>query len=110
VVIRRADGHTSLAGARHSAPLGVFPDWSCGLEEAELSPGDVLVLYTDGVIEARRGKELFGEGRLLDWVQHERDVQLAELPSALLDGILDFTGGSLEDDLAIMAVEITTTG
>lgn len=105
-VIRRAHGGAMLAGSQHSSPLGVFPDWSCTLEGASLAQGDVMLFYTDGVTEARFGNELFGEERLLKWARTTGQVALSELPSALLTEILGFTGGPLQDDLAILAVEI----
>ena len=49
--------------------LGLFEEWDCTVVECELAPGDVLVIYTDGIL--RRGKattatrEEFGEERLM---------------------------------------------
>jgi serine phosphatase RsbU (regulator of sigma subunit) len=47
--------------------LGRFKDWKCGVEEVSLRPGDVLLIYTDGITEAPdpAGEE-FGESRLLE--------------------------------------------
>lgn len=106
MVLRRHNGETTLAGVHHHPPLGVFPNWSCSVERLPLSPGDLLLFYTDGVIEARAGEELFGEERLLEWLRERTDIPLADLPSALLDDVLAFSGGLLQDDVAIMAVRI----
>ncbi len=68
-----------------------------------LQSGDLLLLYTDGVIEARQGDNFFGESGLRDLLeQEERAVE--ELPQVILDEVLDFSGGSLRDDVAILAI------
>ena len=76
--------------------------------EAELAPGDALVLYTDGVIEARRERELFGEERLAALV---RDVGPRGLDAdAIADAIREATvafAGSTEDDIAILVLRRT---
>jgi hypothetical protein len=58
------------------------------------------------VIEARNKGELFGEDRLLGWPARKGGAPLAGLPSALLADVVAFSGGTLQDDVAIMAVEI----
>lgn len=93
-------------GVGHHPPLGVFPAWRCEPETTALSPGDLLLFYTDGVTEARRDGELFGEQRLIEWVGRSDRLPLAQLPSALLAEVLAFSEGTLLDDLAIVAVEI----
>jgi len=50
-----------------SMVVGLFSDWQCEVAEVRLAPGDTLVLYTDGITEARSAKgEEFGESRLID--------------------------------------------
>ena len=106
LVRRAAKGNATLLIRNYSPPLGLFPDWSCSVGEVELNPGDLLLLYTDGVIEARGGSELFGESRLLRWLDRRADVEVHSLPAALLADVLKFSGGNLHDDAAIVAVEI----
>jgi serine phosphatase RsbU (regulator of sigma subunit) len=75
--------------------------WSVQLED-----GDLLFLYTDGVIEARKDGDLFGEDRLQNLVRRKgANAQL--LPGLVLDNILAFSADRLQDDVAILAVEIT---
>jgi sigma-B regulation protein RsbU (phosphoserine phosphatase) len=95
-----------LASMSHHPPLGVFPTWWCNVESLPLRQGDILLFYTDGVTEARANDELFGEGRLIEWLAQSVDVPLEQLPAALLTAVLAFSGGVLKDDVAIMAVEI----
>lgn len=105
-ILRRRDGSTTLIGRENALPLGVFADWSCSLDEVELAPGDVILFYTDGLIEARRDREMFGENRLIESLRQAGAVPFAQLPSALLGEVLGFTRGTLQDDVAILAVEI----
>ena len=103
LLVGRARGVGLLGGANHT-PLGVFADWSCASESVTLEPGDTLLFYTDGLTEARRRGELFGEDRLLAAFKAKLGLPLEELPQALLDEALAFTGGKLQDDVAILAV------
>jgi sigma-B regulation protein RsbU (phosphoserine phosphatase) len=106
LIRRGAKGNAALLVRKYSPPLGLFPEWSCSVGEVALVPGDLLLLYTDGVIEARGGSELFGESRLLRWLDRRSDVEVHALPGALLADVLKFSGGNLHDDAAIVAVQI----
>jgi sigma-B regulation protein RsbU (phosphoserine phosphatase) len=68
--------------------------------------GDVLLLYTDGVIETRRGGEFFGQEHLETLVKRER-VSVKRLPQLILDRLLVSSEGKLTDDVAILAVSLT---
>src|SRR5215469_13274642 len=60
--------------------VGLFEKWDCAMEERELTPGDDLLLYTDGVTEAVNSEgEEFGEERLLQAARRRRDLSLPEL-------------------------------
>ncbi len=71
----------------------------------ELSPGDAMVMYTDGVTEARNGDSFFGEDRLADAVGRRRHSANA-LANGLLDEVLKFQAGHQRDDVVITAVRI----
>ena len=103
LLLARSGEVTSLASPR-STPLGVFSDWSCASESIRLEPGDTLLFYTDGLTEARREEELFGEERLGTAFRGKASLPLEQLPQALLDEVFAFTGGRLPDDVAILAV------
>ena len=86
--------------------VGVYPDLSLTEIEIRLAPGDTLLLYTDGVTEARGRQGFYGSDRL--------EALLAtfagETPDAIADGILaevtDFQDGRLRDDVALLAVGV----
>ncbi len=69
-----------------------------------LETGDLLVVYTDGVTEGRRGNEFFGEDRLHRSVlTHRGEVMPAD---GILGDVLDFQEGSARDDIAVVTVRV----
>jgi serine phosphatase RsbU (regulator of sigma subunit) len=107
-LLRRASGEVERLGSGTS-PLGVYPDAVWKPHAIDLEAGDILVLNTDGVIEARRNGQFFGEKRL-DSVVKRRPASPERLPKAILDQVLAFSEGSLHDDVAILAVMLTDKG
>jgi chemotaxis methyl-accepting protein methylase/serine phosphatase RsbU (regulator of sigma subunit) len=71
---------------------------------AVMGDGDVLVLFTDGVTEARRDHVLLGEERLAKFLRDVGAIPTRDVPQFLFDHVLEFTGGSLSDDVAIVAI------
>lgn len=83
-------------------PLGTF-DWEYGETGFLLRPGDSLLAYTDGVSEARRHGELFGQERIMAVARGLNDGQPEKIARAVRDAALEF-GGRLRDDLQIVAI------
>ncbi len=85
--------------------LGVFPDAELGDTSLRLMPGEALVLYTDGVTEARSpdGK-FFGEGRLRQLLGSCAVCDAATLAARIKDVVLDFQEGYPRDDLAVLVL------
>jgi hypothetical protein len=78
----------------------------------DLEPGDALLLYTDGVTDARVGAgELFGEDRLTDLLEREAasETPPEELLRRLVRAVLDYQGGDLRDDATLLLVQWTGT-
>ena len=101
------DGIVTKVGGRGPL-LGMVDAWHGASEAVELEVGDTLVLYSDGVTEARRGKDLFGEDRLLQVVGDAAGGspvadRAQAVASALEQAVVDFAG-QLGDDVAILAV------
>jgi sigma-B regulation protein RsbU (phosphoserine phosphatase) len=104
-IVRRASGEIHLL--RGGSPvLGVFPDAGYGESEDQLAPGDLLLLYTDGLTDVRWGGQILGEERLLALVASLGDVEAPELPEALFGRVMESAGGGLLDDVAILAVSV----
>ena len=97
-VLIRAEGADSLD--RGGPMLGAFDDATWSVESIDLDVGDGIVLYTDGLVEAREGDERFGLSRVLATVNgcHEP----AALVSRLDSEVIGFSQ-SLEDDAAVVA-------
>jgi len=103
--LRRTTGEILTLGSG-SHPLGIYNDSVWRPSEVELEIGDVLLLYTDGVIETRRGEEFFGEERLLRLLKRKR-TSVFRLPHLILEQVLAFSDGALKDDVAILALSLT---
>jgi serine phosphatase RsbU (regulator of sigma subunit) len=74
--------------------------------DVQVRPGDVLVLMTDGVTEARKSTELYGIERAESVVMRYAHATASSIAGALLSDILAFSGGRLSDDVAIVAVKV----
>jgi serine phosphatase RsbU (regulator of sigma subunit) len=86
------------------SPLGSFAVSRYTDRDAVIAKDSILLLYTDGVTEARRGNELYGESRLEAALLEEREGEISDLPARLLARVTDFSGGLLQDDVAMLAV------
>lgn len=91
---------------RSTGPLLMLaPGSSYYSRELELDMGDMVVLYTDGLAEARRGDELFGEDRIAALLRRDPTVAPDVLCKSLLEAARNFAEGPVEDDVAILAVK-----
>lgn len=97
------DGHVMFLECG-SSPLGAFADTRYQDYKAAMREGSLLLLYTDGITEVRGDGELFGEERLVAAFRRARDQGAEEFPSLILSEALLFSGGKLEDDAALLAV------
>ena len=83
--------------------LGMFEDWDCAVGEAAISGGDILVVYSDGVTEARNGSgEFFGEERLLAAVRANAGLSATRLVRAISAAAHDFGSKEQDDDLTLL--------
>jgi len=90
--------------------LGLFPGRTYESESLELSPGDSLVLSTDGVSEARNpADELFGDERLRACFAEGGGTTARESVDRLLRQVRDFAAGAAQsDDITILALRRTS--
>ncbi len=125
VVVDGVSGRVSGASAGHPAPRIVLPGGSTRPLEAhglvlgidsgqeyaeshtELPAGASLVLYTDGIVEARRNGELYGDDRLDALLADRHDLPARALAAAVAEDAREFAGGDLSDDLAVVVIRRT---
>jgi serine phosphatase RsbU (regulator of sigma subunit) len=125
MVVDGSKGEVAAAGAGHPPPrivgaggsvtgletrglvLGVEPAQHYEEVRATLDVGGAVVLYTDGVIEARREGEQYGVERLDRVLGERRDLSANELAQAVLDDCRAFARGELADDCAVVVVRRT---
>jgi serine phosphatase RsbU (regulator of sigma subunit) len=97
-----SDGHCEKLRATATV-LGMFESWDCTVGEATISCGDILVVYSDGVTEARNGSgEFFGEERLLTAVQANASLPATHLVKAIAAAAHNFGGKEQDDDLTLL--------
>ena len=81
----------------------MFEPWKCSVSETRLQPGDLLVIYSDGVSEAQSDAgEFFGEERLLEATLANRHLPVNELVEALAHTVVTFSGREQEDDITLV--------
>jgi serine phosphatase RsbU (regulator of sigma subunit) len=73
----------------------------------QLVEGALLVLYTDGVVEARNDGDLYGTERLDALLSEQRDLPPEELALRVAEDAKRWSGGELTDDLAVVVIRRT---
>jgi GAF domain-containing protein len=101
-LLRRVDTRRTERLGATGPLLGAVPHAEYGELEVGLRVGDMVLLYTDGVTEARRGVRLFGEGRVRRVLR--RTPTARECLDSLLDAVKSYADGPLKDDAAALAV------
>jgi sigma-B regulation protein RsbU (phosphoserine phosphatase) len=90
---------------RATGPLLMMdPKGTYFAREQALDEGDLLLVYTDGLAEARRGGVLFGEERVATTLRRDPGVAPGVLCKTLLEAATDFADGEITDDVAILAI------
>lgn len=88
-------------------PLGILGDGIYDAEEVTLEPGDVVVTFTDGVVEARNmNDEEFGFERLEDFIVRNKHLSAFDIVDGLIRSVLEFsTGRAQHDDTTVLVVK-----
>jgi serine phosphatase RsbU (regulator of sigma subunit) len=89
-------------------PLGIMADVSYQETELQLAPGDRLIFYTDGIVEAMNHRgEIFGFKRLLAMIQQSTSIDADSLLKEILDSVIAFVGNAPQhDDLTVIVVSV----
>ncbi|MEU9554630.1 SpoIIE family protein phosphatase [Streptomyces fumanus] len=104
-LVLRADGAAQYLPTPAGMLVGAFPKASFTTVHTTLDPGDTLLLYTDGLTEARTGSkdDLYGYDALRSFVTDLAPAEPHDLIDALT-GLLVGFGDGLEDDTALLAL------
>lgn len=121
-VLDTRDGTLRYASAGHEPPIVIgpggkwqdlgHPNAALGFLEAVaytesravIGPGDILLLITDGVTEAKSPERLlFGKDRVIAWLREHYGAAPEQIADGLLEAARSYAGGSLADDAAVLA-------
>ncbi len=97
--------------AARTPPLGIFPNSEFEVDQTSMDPGDLLVLFSDGITEAgaSQGRE-FGDEQLARLVPAHAAKPLAEIQDRILDAVESWAAKDLEDDMTLLLVRAVDTG
>ena len=88
--------------------VGMMPDRTYRQETVQLQPGDILLIFSDGITEAMNEKEEeFGEERLLDLISDVANLPAASFSDAILDRIATYVGPAPQhDDSTLVVIKV----
>ena len=93
------------------ALLGVFPDWKYEDSSLNLQPGDILLLFTDGITEASaEDGEEYGEQRLVDALEGPSVISVEDLHSRVFGSVKQFCKSRMCDDATLLMVAAPAAG
>ncbi len=106
-LIQRADGSTDYLPTPGGLLIGILPQAPFTAARTRLLPGDTLLLYTDGLTEARTGpdRELYGDDALRAFTAAQPPAGPQALITALSSLLASF-GDGLDDDTALLALGV----
>lgn len=101
ILLRKDNGLERLDST--STVLGLFREWDCFVEERQLSPGDILALYTDGITESfNDAGEEFGEQRLIEALRQNREDSAEAFVGSIVDEVRRFSSREQHDDITLI--------
>ncbi|MGD0867993.1 MAG: SpoIIE family protein phosphatase [Bryobacteraceae bacterium] len=124
-VLDTASGELTFANAGHNPPilmrasgeaqmlegggpvLGILPTAPYGEQRAHLDPGDMLVLYSDGVTEANNAAyDEYGEGRFIEVLKRYREAPATAIVDAVTRDLAEFAAGAPQaDDITLVVAK-----
>lgn len=103
-IIRRAGGNVEELETG-GVPLGVTESARYSDAHSLLRPGDKLILYTDGVSEARHLGRMLGSVRIMQLIEEQGHQPAKTLAHCIISAATNWTGGHLQDDAEVVVVE-----
>ena len=106
LLLRRDGSLTKLEGG--GMPVAMIPDWEYQQFTVELRPGDLLVVVSDGIMEARNPVgEFWSDDEVPSVVRQQRDSPVKSLPSALCAHVDAWAAGAEQyDDMTVVGLRI----
>ncbi|RPJ86400.1 MAG: serine/threonine-protein phosphatase, partial [Acidobacteria bacterium] len=102
-VLMRTDGAVERLTATATV-VGMFEQWESTVVRMGLAPGEVVAIFSDGVTEATRENEEFGEDRLLGILGAQQCSPAAEIVRTILEEVERFGAGAQSDDLTLLVL------
>lgn len=89
-------------------PIGIYPDYHFTEKTVEISSGDTLIVYSDGIIEAINNNEkLFGEPRLLEIIETNRQSAPDQIIEKIFSGLNNFSQNAPQiDDQTLLIIKL----
>ena len=104
-LILRANGELHRLEATCTV-MGLFPDLPCAIDTTTLAPGDIFVLYSDGVTEAfNAAEEEFGEDGLIEAIRKHASLPAKQMVQALVDCVVSHSVGEQFDDITLIVAK-----
>jgi PAS domain S-box-containing protein len=101
------DKHPSTLESGSRSLLGIFQRATLDVQRREFKPGDRIVLYTDGVIDAKNSKgKFYGLKRLDRFIAANRDLPPQMFIDVLIENVLDFCDGDPNDDITVVVCDL----
>lgn len=101
----RADGSIDRLKATATV-IGLFEKWECTSGQIDLAPGDLLAIFSDGVTEAMRGEEEYGEERLIEVLHASAGLPVDQVVTTVFDSVQEFSAGNQSDDLTLLIAHV----
>jgi sigma-B regulation protein RsbU (phosphoserine phosphatase) len=100
----RLESGDELTAARTGAALGLTLEVDCRESAEQLGAGDGVLLYTDGLVEARGVGSRYGTNRLSDALRHGKRLAPPEILELLKRDLREFAGERISDDVCLLAL------
>ena len=91
--------------------IGILEDVEYTQETIQVYPGDLIILYTDGVTEAINPEmEEYGISRLINTIQENIDSSVQDIAEKILTSVAKFSGSQPQfDDITLLLIKVTNT-
>jgi len=104
-ILKRRTDETSFL-ITSSPVIGTFAGLNYIDDEVHLEKGDLLILYTNGVTQAKCDGEFYGDEMFVEFIGEMGRIPANAVPRALFNSVMECTGGELLDDVAILTVSL----